>query len=492
MQLSKSEYMLFLKHPAWLWLKKHDKSKLPPIDDNTQAMFDAGNMFEGYAEKLFPDGLRLGFDNYDEYLLLPQATSKAIHDGNKTLFQGRFEYLDATCICDVVQFIDDSTVDLYEIKSSTKAKPEHELDLSFQMAVLAGNGYNVRNIKVIHVNNQFVRNGQVMAEDITAMTDATVKVKGRIDFTNQKIEEAQKMLQSEEHPDFSPFLAGDNGAFGEWLEIYKHLYKPEKGSIYDLCRLDSTTLKYLIESGIERIEDIPEDFALKPVQALQVEATRLKQPLIDRDKIKEFLDSLVYPLYFFDYETLMSIVPYFDGIRPYQQLPFQYSLHILEGPDGELKHREYLHTVNSNPAHPLSQKLHDDIDTSGTVLVWYESFEKARNSELGELLPEFKQAFESLNGRVVDLITPFSKGWYVDKDFKGSASIKDVLPVLAPELSYKVLGIQEGGSAQRLWMEAVLDGKRSNERQKILDDLIEYCKLDTLAMVKIYKFLKAL
>ncbi len=484
--------MMFLKHPAWLWLKKHDKSKLPPIDDNTQAMFDAGNMFEGYAEKLFPEGIRLGFTNYNEYQLLPQATTKAIQDGNKTIFQGRFENESTTCICDIVQFVGDNTVDLFEIKSSTKAKPEHELDLAFQMVVLEGNGYEVRNIEVIHVNNQYVRNGDVKAEDIVAKTNVTDKVKNRRDFTVQKIAEAVKMLEDGDHPDFSPFLAGDNGAFAEWLEIYKHLYPQDKGSIYDLCRLDSTTLKNLVDSGIERIVDIPEDFALKPVQALQVEATKLGHPIIHNDKIKAFLDELVFPLYFFDYETLMSIVPYFDGVRPYQQLPFQYSLHILESSDAELRHKEYLHADNSNPAHPLSQKLHDDIGTQGTVLVWYESFEKSRNSELGELLPEFKEAFEALNGRVVDLITPFSKGWYVDKDFRGSASIKDVLPVLVPELSYKVLGIQEGGSAQRLWMEAVLDGKRPDEKEKILSDLIEYCKLDTLAMVKIYMKLQKL
>ncbi len=116
MQLSKSDYMLFLKHPAWLWLKKHDKDKLGEISDNTQAVFDAGNLFESYAEQLFTGGVRLGFGNYDEYLTLPERTSKALEAGAKTIFQGRFVHDQLTFICDVIQVVDDKTVDLVEIK----------------------------------------------------------------------------------------------------------------------------------------------------------------------------------------------------------------------------------------------------------------------------------------------------------------------------------------------------------------------------------------
>jgi hypothetical protein len=213
-------------------------------------------------------------------------------------------------------------------------------------------------------------------------------------------------------------------------------------------------------------------------------------PVFQQSEIKQFLGELKYPLYFLDYETLMSLVPYFDGQRPYQQVPFQYSLHILQTPDAELEQREYLHRDNSDPARPLTEQLIKDIGDTGTVLVWYEGFEKARNRELGDMFPEYKKAMEAINDRVVDLMTPFKKKWYDDPRCEGSASIKQVLPALCPELSYKSLGIQEGGSAQRLWMEAVLDGKRAKEKEQILADLVEYCKLDTFAMVEIYRVLK--
>jgi hypothetical protein len=489
MYLSKSDYMLFLRHPAWLWLKKFDKNKLPPVDAATQAIFDTGHEFEQYAESLFPGGVTLGFNDYDEYLSLPERTTQALEDGELTIFQGRFEYEQLTFICDVIQVVDGKEVDLIEIKSSTSAKPEHIVDLAFQMVVLEKCGYSVRNVSVVHVNNQYVRNGAIDAQAITTHSDVTQQVKDKRDFTLQKIDEALETMALSECPDASPINAGA-GSFGEWLEVYKHFKKPKPGSIYDLFQLDSKTLSNLNNAGIERIQDIPEDFDLKPKQALQVEATRLGRPIIHNDKIKEFLDSLVFPLYFFDYETLASLVPYFDGLRPYQQLPFQYSLHVLESPDGELKHYEYLHKENSNPAQPLSEALKSHIGDRGSVITWNMGFEKSCNSLIGSLLPEYAEFYDKLNSRIVDLMTPFSSCWYVDADFKGSASIKSVLPVLVPELSYKELGIQEGVSAQRLWMQAVLDGKHDEQKQQILDDLAEYCKLDTLAMVKIYEKLE--
>lgn len=486
MQLSKSDYMMYLKHPAWLWLKKFDKHKLPAIDAATQAMFDTGHAFETYAEQLFPGGMQLGFNDYDEYLTLSARTTHALQEGVGTIFQGRFEYGQLTFICDIIQVVEGKTIDLYEIKSSTSAKPEHITDLAFQLHVLEGCGYEVRNVAVIHVNNQYVRSGDIDPKEITTVTDVTEEVKAKSEFTSKKTEEALKSLDKRETPDFSPLLA-DPKALADWLEVYRHMFNPKKGSIYDLCYLNYETLEQLINEGIEYIKDIPSDFKLNTSQAMQVEASKQGRPSIKKDKVKEFLDSLKFPLYFLDYETMASLVPYFDGMRPYQQVPFQYSLHVLESQDAELQHFEYLHTENSNPVEGLCKKLQEQIGTSGSVITWNMSFEKGCNKTMGELCLEYQEFHEALNERIVDLKEPFAKGWYVDADFCGSSSIKKVLPVLVPELSYKELGIQEGASAQRLWMEAVLDEKRQEEKQKILDDLIAYCKLDTLAMVEIYR-----
>lgn len=166
MQLSKSDYMLFLRHPAWLWLKKHDKDKLPPVDEDTQAIFDAGFLFETYAEQLFPNATKLEYDrgDYTAYERLTAKTKQVIESGATTIIQGRFEAGDITCICDVLVRVMENEFDLYEIKSSTHAKPEHEPDLAFQMVVLEDCGYKVNKIYVVHVNNEYIRNGAVTAK----------------------------------------------------------------------------------------------------------------------------------------------------------------------------------------------------------------------------------------------------------------------------------------------------------------------------------------
>ncbi len=491
MTLSKSEYMMFLKQPAWLWLKKHDKSKLPEIDPATQAIFDNGHLFETYAEKLFSSNIRLGFNDYLEYVSLPKRTVEALENGTKTIFQGRIESDNITCIFDVLDRVEGNVFDLYEIKSSTSVKIDHEHDLAFQLIVLENAGLKIRNVGVIHVNNKFVRNGDIDAKAITAITDVTEAVRDLIEETKINIQQAIKVMQSTTPPDMSPRFVR-LGPLDEWLAIYKAMNADlHPHSIYNLATLKPSLVGELEDQGIKLIKDIPEGTKLTIKQSLQVQTTKTDKRIIDKTKIFEFVDSLKYPLYFLDYETLSSVIPSFDGIKPYQQVPFQYSLHIIESPGSEILHKEYLHTENTHPGLPVLQRLKEDIGDNGTVLVWHEQFEKKCNKELGEMFPEYADFMQSVNNRVVDLMTPFAEGWFVDKDFFGSASIKKVLPVLVTELSYKELNIQEGASAQRIWMETILDGKNADTKDKIIADLIEYCKLDTLAMVQLYKVLQA-
>lgn len=491
MILSKSEYLMFLKQPAWLWLKKHDKSKLPEIDPATQAIFDNGHLFEVYAEKLFPNSIRLGFNEYPEYLSLPKRTAEALENGVKTILQGRIESDNITCIFDVLDRVEGNVFDLYEIKSSTSVKIDHEHDLAFQTIVLENAGLKIRNVGIIHVNNNYIRDGEIDAKALTTITDVTEAVRDLIEETKLNIQQAIKVMESTTPPDMSPRHVR-LGPLDEWLAIYKAIYTDlHPHSIYSLASLRQPLVGELEDLGIKLIKDIPDDTKLTVKQARQVQAVKTDKRIIDKTKIFDFVDNLKYPLYFLDYETLSSVIPSFDGIKPYQQVPFQYSLHIIESPGSEIQHKEFLHKENTHPGLPLLQRLKADIGTEGTVLVWYEKFEKKCNKDLGEMFPEYADFMQSVNNRVIDLMLPFAEGWFVDKDFYGSASIKKVLPVLVTELSYKNLEIQEGASAQIKWMDTVLNGKNTDIKDKTFNDLIEYCKLDTLAMVQLYKVLQA-
>ena len=452
MTISKSDYMLFLKQPAWLWVKKNDPSKIPPVDAATQAMFDAGHAFEPYVESLFPGGETIAWEKSDwnSYKTLPARTKQALESGAKVVFQGRFEWQQFTFLPDIIEVVGDKVLDLYEIKSSTKVKTDHLYDLAFQKTVLEGNGFTVRNISVIHVNNQYVRQGKVNPKELTTFTDVTEKVNEIAVKTPQNMQAALKTAEQAEMPDPNPELA-KLGSKSEWMKVYENIFPTEP----------------MVWPADTRAE-------------------------INKQEIERFLSDLKYPLYFFDYETMQGLVSYFDGQRPYQQVPFQYSLHIIREPGGEVEHREYLHKDNTNPAPDLAKQLVKDMGDSGSIITWNMRFEKSVNEELGRMYPEYSEQITVINERVVDLMIPFKAKWYDDPRCEGSASIKKVLPVMCPELSYKDLSIQDGNSAQRLWMEAVLDETRADQKGQILADLTEYCKMDTWAMVRIWQELKKL
>ena len=502
MVISKSEFMMFLKHPAWLWLKKYDKSKIPIPDEDLQARFDEGTLFEEYAEKLFPDAVKLGYKNDGEfsgtkYYGLPELTKKELDKGTEVLMQGRVEVDNLTSIFDVLERVDDpstslgvnNTYDLYEIKSSTSVKPEHIPDLAFQTIVLEKAGLSIRNLYVLHVNNEYVKKGEIKPSEISKKTDVTEDVRSAIDETLYNIGKAFEVLSKKEMPDVSPrFLK--QGSLEEWLEILS-LVKGDlpRYSIYKLSRITPPKIGLLEDLGAELISDIPLDFELSEGQERQVEVTRSGAQEIDKAEIKEFLDSFKFPLHFFDYETFSGVISVFDGTRPYQQVPFQYSLHIQDKPGASLGHKEYLHTDDSNPVLPLLKQLKEDIQGNGSIVSWNKRFEEKRNEEMALMYPEFETFLKDVNDRMVDLMIPFQKGWFVDKDFFGSASLKAVLPVLVPELSYKELEVSHGGMAQRVWMDTVLKGKNLETKNEIMGHLRKYCTLDTYAMYAIYKYL---
>ncbi|MCA9349835.1 DUF2779 domain-containing protein [Candidatus Saccharibacteria bacterium] len=492
--ISKSDYMLWLKHPAWLWLKKHHPKSLPPIDQDTQAIFDAGHLFEEYAEGLFDNPLKLGFDSYQEYLSLPDRTRKALDSSTKqAILQGRVEQDSLTCIFDVLEPLESGGYNLYEIKSSTKPKPEHYQDLAFQKLVLEKSGLKIDKIYLIHLNSFFVKKrDKIDPKKLTKVVEVTAEVLELSSQTAQNVALVKATASQIDSPDLSPAFASKYG-LRDWLTIYKYLEPnlPED-SIYNLYGISLEQVQSAKETNTQKIEDLDPKLLIRSKQKQQYQAWRQPSPIVDKARIKDFLDQMVFPLYFLDYETMGSVIPILNGTKPYQQIPFQYSLDILESESSQLKHYNYLHTENTNPSSELSQALLSEIGSKGTILAWNMGFEQKCNQTLAKLSSDHELGLLGLNPRFMDLMQPFMEGWYIDKRFMGSASIKKVLPVLVPELSYQELAINQGASAQRVWMETVIGGKHQERREEIFSDLIKYCNLDTYAMVEIYRFLARL
>jgi hypothetical protein len=485
--LTKSNFSAFLVHPAKLWLTKFDPDKLPPWDDAAEARAVEGRQIEELARKRWPDGLKVEGELFDR----PAITKAAALQGVDVLFEAavltdRKLYAAA----DVLVKRPNDTWDLYEIKSSTRVKDEQIADVAFQVAAFHEAGWKVGRQFVMHINGDYVRHGELDPMQLIKVEEVTADVMHRSDRVLQQIIDALNVLTGP----CPPLDVTKAGNFHDWMKVMRFMHPtlpPE--SIFNLCRLDADLVTLFKNSHVTKLSDIPLDMpSLKPQQVTQLKAFHAGKPVINARAIASRLSKLEYPLYFLDYETTAPAVPLYDGIKPYQQLPFQYSLHIQFSPTAKLMQCEFLAEGPGNPAPALVKQLMTDLGPTGSVIVWYKPFEMSRNTELGNLIPGSAEYFKQVNTRVFDLMEIFSEGLYADAKCLGSASIKAVLPVLVPDMTYKTLGIQEGNAASRRWGQASRGELEDDDARKVYDDLLIYCRQDTMAMVRIYQVLLAI
>lgn len=281
---------------------------------------------------------------------------------------------------------------------------------------------------------------------------------------------------------YSPYICG--------FYNYCRRHIPEN-SVFDLSRVHLTNKYEMYRSGIISMEELSDEKHLPRSAKIQVDVFKNGKELVDVEGIRNFLEEIHYPIYFMDFETFQPAIPLFDNSKPYMQIPFQYSLHYLERKGAELQHFEFLADAGDDPRIPFIENLLRDVKESGDILVYNKSFEIKRLNEIAEAFPQYKMKIDNLISRIKDLILPFQKKYYYTNEMKGSYSIKNVLPALVPELNYHNLPINEGGLAS-LTFESLFDENNSeviNEKRK---NLLEYCKLDTFAMVKILEKLESI
>jgi hypothetical protein len=249
----------------------------------------------------------------------------------------------------------------------------------------------------------------------------------------------------------------------------------------------------LLKQGIQHLEKIPADFALTDNQAIQRAALLAGKPHVDRPALAAFLGQLEYPVSFLDFETFATAIPLFDGSRPFQQIPFQYSLHILRRPvaTSRLDHRQFLAEGTADPRPEFMRQLRDTLPETGSVVTYNASFETERLKESSELLPEFKPWLRKVTPRIVDLLLPFRGFRYYHPQQHGSASMKAVLPAMTGK-GYENLAIQEGGAASREFLRVTFGEVSKAERVKVRRQLEDYCGLDTMGMIEILTVLKTL
>ncbi len=468
-RLSKTSYMQFLSCPNEFWLSVHQ----PLLMAKTETLDYAHRRQEGYEVERYAKLLSRFADN-NEYTVD---------------FQRTFQTADLAARSDIV--VTDKTtgvIDIYEIKASSKVKDEHYDDLAFQKVTAMRSGATVGRTFVITLNSEYVRNGEIDADELFTVTEVTETVDAKLAGTEASIEAAFNYLKTEPRAALDEYCKA-NGLDCRFIQLnFPDL--PER-TIFELYTLKHDKRRELLREGIVDIRDIPDDYKLSDKQRAHVNLAKLNEPKIDVEAIRERLDSWEYPLHFLDYETFAYAIPQFDGVKPFQQMVFQYSLHTIDSPGATMRHSEFLSRGDDGLSRSVAESLRDAMSGGiGTVLVWYESFEKGRNDEMAVMFPDLAEFFNEVNAKTYDLMKIFSENLYIHPEFKGRNSIKKVMPVLVPSLDYTALGISDGLAATIKWFHAAKRNLLDAERETIFQDLLEYCTLDTMAMVKIYDVLR--
>lgn len=491
MSISKSQYLKGLQCHKALWLLKNKPELKAKPSESLQATFDTGTEVGKLAQQLFPNGEEIEF-NPSNFRGMIAKTKKLLEaNADITIYEATFDYDGCFAMIDILVQTPEG-LEIYEVKSSTGAKEVYLEDLAFQVYILQGLGYRVSKASLVNINNEYIYDGlEYKLEELFKVEDFTQDMFTKAKHVPNLVKQMQQVLKTTEpNIDIGPHC---NKPYECDFKNYCWSHIPEV-SVFSLSNARGKDWE-LYEQGYIKLEDIPltksvlSQISNKHIQ--QIESYVQNKAHINREAVKKELSKLKFPLAFLDFETFQDAIPQYAGTRPFEQIPFQYSLHIQETPAAELTHREFLAEPNTDLRRNFVTSLLQDLPSLGSIIVYNRSFEAGVLNKLAESFPELKENIESTINRFFDLMLPFQKRDYYHPDMHGSYSIKKVLPALVPELKYDDLEISEGGSASRAFVK--LRGLEDKaEQQKIRTNLLEYCKLDTLAMVEIWKVLSNL
>ena len=485
MNLSKSKYCNAFQCMKMLWLMNHKPEEAEDVSN--ESVLENGTEVGEVAKALFGEYIDIAFNKDLKQMI--KYTKEAIDNNDIcNITEASFSYQNNFCSVDILKK-NHNHYEIYEVKSSTSVKDIYKEDASYQYYVLTSLGYLVDKVCLVHINNKYVRKGSLDLEQLFHIEDLTSIAKAKRKDVEDKIKEINQYMEKEEEKDIVGKQCFDPYPCPFFHYCTKELTTP---NIFDLVGVNiNQKIKYYRE-GITSYKDLLNtDISDKAKEQIEHEINE-KNPKIEKEALIDFLNTLTYPLYFLDFETYQQTIPLYDGIHPYEQIPFQYSLHYIEKENGEVKHKEFLATPGMDPREELAKSLVKDIPKDVCVLAYNMGFEKSVIKSLAEQFPYLSNHLLNIRENIKDLMIPFKNRNYYTKDMRGKYSIKYVLPALFPDdpsLNYHNLEeIHNGGEAMSAF--ANMHKLSKEEQQSLRKNLLKYCELDTYAMVKIYQKIK--
>ena len=464
MQLSKTNFLHFLECAKSLWLLKHKPTEYP---HRTISTYEDKLALEGYeVQKLVQNYLSQQSDAQHYAFEEPYRTEEGLY-----------------AAADIIYSNKDGTTDIYEVKSSGSIDHNHLKDAAFQTITIEKSGGKVASIYIVHLNKDYIRGDTLKINEMMTFTLVTEQVRNLIEETKIEVESALNLLsQSKIDETYCSCLELSRSHHCETFEYFNP--SVPKPSIYNLPRIGKKKLNQFVTERRFNLMDIDES-EVSGNQLTVLKAAKSGSPLINENIIRKFYEQVSYPVYFLDYETYSSAIPIVEGVKPHAHIPFQFSIHVKQSEnDYNLQHFEYLAYRAELPIKMIAA-METIIGSEGSIVSWHKSFENTRNKEMGMLYPEKDEFLKDITERTIDLEDVFKSG-YVDIAFGGSTSIKKVLPVIVPDLTYDNMTVANGTDAMEAFTR-LLDLTKEVDKKKLRHDMLEYCKLDTLAMVKIFE-----
>ncbi len=485
-RLSKSGYLSGLQCPKLLWFQCNRADLFPAPDDATCAAFDEGREVGELARRSFPGGIFA--TAYSAHPELCGAQREGALRTRHTLFEPACTFSDAYARADILIPVEEEQWDLREVKATTSVEDVHIQDLAFQAHVFADSGVKLRRSLLAHLNRDYVRCGAIDVRHLFIVEDVTQAVAEECGNVAEHIDELQSVIRQQVPPEINigrhcdhPYECPMKSMC--WASLPEH-------NVVELHRGKRKAFSLLAE-GISRIVDIPSSVSLTPLQTIQRHAIEEGRPRVDRTALGRFVAKLKYPVHFLDFETYQTAIPRHDGTRPYQQIPFQFSLHLQRAPGAPVEHRAWLADGAEDPRREFLRNLHAAVETEGSLLVYNAAFEKRVLRECAEAFPENAGWIKDATSRIVDLLEPFRSFHFYAPEQHGSVSLKSVLPALTGQ-GYEDLQIHNGTTASLAFMRIAFSDVSEEEQRRIRRHLEDYCGLDTSGMVEIVDALRRL
>ena len=492
--ISKSAYTQFLKCPKMLWYNTHGYEKA--LSENTRRTLDNGTEFGIMAQTYFGDCVLV---EKESNISMIEQTNRCLEAGAENIAEATFVSKGGYCQADILHRNENGRFDIVEVKSSTQIQSYYLDDVAFQYYVIR-DCVPIDRCFILHMNNLYRRQGALskelfVLEDVTEKVKAKLKPKAKKPKKGEAPADTDKDLIGEAISKINQLLDGDLPD----MRVHAGCDDQWECPFMEACvgSLDASSRKLMSCTDLtwkQRIKCLEKGEMVYP-RGKEVLKLPDDETIIDRDGIKSYLAGLTYPLYLLDFESIQNIVPQYENQRPWQQTPFQYSLHIMQKPDDtpqELIHREFLWDENSDPREALVKQLVRDIPADGCAMAYNMMFEKMIIEDLAEVYPEYAEQLMSIHANFTDLMVPFRQQLYYKGSMRGSYSIKKVLPACYPndpELDYHNLEeVQNGTMAQEKYL-ALIDMKPSAEKERLRKNMLKYCELDTFAMYKLLRFL---